>query len=769
MATLRGQAARQWIAQNPNRGFTDLRTGQVYGGQTQQTTPQRSGIENLILGLSKPFRQGAGIAQEFGYTINDLLNQARGDYEKVGERPEGGWLMSDEETQALREDPIKAGLKSGIGVASYGLGGAPKGGYTAATTIGRMGQAGLRNLPAGLAGGFGYSEEGDELGSTLKGGAIGFGTGALLQGASEIPEAIRNRGAKMQESATNKLDLIRQQDNELLNAQMKKISTLDDQIANTQKLSGAGIDDTYYRELLEQVNSGNIEGLDDILPYTTSTRKSMYMPSKEFDAIKAKITSEMADNFGATSADEIFNNWADLKAVKFQDKSRILSELGEQAVDSTSLRTGLKKIDKIVGQENVLSKALNDGLEEIFGKGITIDKIPKTATVSQVNAVRELADQLGGGAEKLLAADTSTQISGQLLNKVRDSARDISSGVEPLDNILDEITNLYKFDNIINEAPLVAEQTATRAAEQSARQMGLLGQRSAKEATRMSEKAASLAQRNQRYVNTLAQKRANAIQEFMELQNKLGIQNQFTVGLGGIMPVQTPNIPIGGDVRAPLAGIKQGVGQRMANLPQGVDRAVGLGSRIGQYAIPAVVGLGSTGIGQPSEQQYQQAYMPIQQAQQQSPFSRDELAQMVLNGQISASDANFLLKLYAPEEVEDQDLIMNVQDAISMLDQGGGVAGKVPTALGKAGEFFGAAGRGTDYRALISDIRTRIINQIAGTAQTPQEMKNLIDRLPKSTDEPAVAKRKLKVLLESLSRGSGATMQAESIADQYQY
>jgi hypothetical protein len=193
---------------------------------------------------------------------------------------------------------------------------------------------------------------------------------------------------------------------------------------------------------------------------------------------------------------------------------------------------------------------------------------------------------------------------------------------------------------------------------------------------------------------------------------------------------------------------------------------VGKGAQLGQRAIPAVGALGSLDMG-PSEQDYSQAYMPIQQQQSQMPFSQDQLAQMAMNGQLSAADANFLLKLYAPEEVKDQDLIMNVQDAIGMLEQGA-PAGKIPTAIGKVGQFFGAAGEGVDYRALISDIRTKIINQIAGTAQTSQEMKNLIDRLPKSTDEPAVAKRKLKVLLESLSRGSGMT-QDDSIADQYQY
>ena len=132
------------------------------------------------------------------------------------------------------------------------------------------------------------------------------------------------------------------------------------------------------------------------------------------------------------------------------------------------------------------------------------------------------------------------------------------------------------------------------------------------------------------------------------------------------------------------------------------------------------------------------------------------LAQAVLNGDISVSDANFLIELLGGgTEAESSSIGNTIQSAINMIDSyGGKVAGKGSTITGKIGEFFGSASEGTTYRALISDIRTQLIKEIAGTAQTAAEMRNLKDKLPQPTDEPAVAKVKLQTLLSSLGTSS---------------
>jgi len=198
MAVLRGQAARDWIAQNPNKGFTDMRSGQRYNvqAQPQQQEPERSKFMNLVLGLSKPFRQGAGIAGEFGGTIGDLIRMSQGGQAGGGMARElGNILLTEEEERKLQEDPLKVGLKSGAGVASYGigaggLGGAVKGGSAAA----RIGSAAKLGALGGGLGGFGYSEEGEELGGTLKGAALGGVIGAGLQGVGEGAAALKARG-----------------------------------------------------------------------------------------------------------------------------------------------------------------------------------------------------------------------------------------------------------------------------------------------------------------------------------------------------------------------------------------------------------------------------------------------------------------------------------------------------------------------------------------------------------------------------------------------
>ena len=177
MATrLTGEAARRWLAENPNAAYIDNRTGQT-------VARKQSGIEKFALGISQPFRAGVGVAQELGATIGDLSKMAKGDYKNVGKRQKKYALMSEEETKALQEDPLKIGLKSGAGVASFGLGG---GAGTGATVGKRILSGAAKSVPSGLLGGFGYSKSGEELKGALTGGALAGVIGGAAQGLREI-------------------------------------------------------------------------------------------------------------------------------------------------------------------------------------------------------------------------------------------------------------------------------------------------------------------------------------------------------------------------------------------------------------------------------------------------------------------------------------------------------------------------------------------------------------------------------------------------------
>lgn len=143
------------------------------------------------------------------------------------------------------------------------------------------------------------------------------------------------------------------------------------------------------------------------------------------------------------------------------------------------------------------------------------------------------------------------------------------------------------------------------------------------------------------------------------------------------------------------------------------------------------------------------------------------LAQAVLNGDISSTDASYITELLGGTTSENSGIQNTVQSAINMIDQyGSNVAGKGATITGKIGEFFGGASEGTTYRALISNIRTQLIKEIAGTNQTAAEMKNLRDKLPQPTDEPEVAKAKLQALNDSL--GTSTTSTSDSTSALYQ-
>jgi len=188
MAILKGEEARQWLAQNPNKAYTNLTTN-------QQVAREPGFLERLGLSISKPFRSALGVGQEFGNTIRDLSNVSRGDWSGfdsstgMGARPDKYALMSEEETEALQRDPVRSGLKSAAGVLSYAMPVGPAAG--ASSALGRIGTAGLKATLPGAMSSFALSEEGEELGDTLRGGALGFGTGAVLQGVGEVGRAIK--------------------------------------------------------------------------------------------------------------------------------------------------------------------------------------------------------------------------------------------------------------------------------------------------------------------------------------------------------------------------------------------------------------------------------------------------------------------------------------------------------------------------------------------------------------------------------------------------
>lgn len=180
MARLTGEAARRWLAENPNASYIDNRTG-------QKVQAQQNPLLKILLNITKPLRTVVPAGQELVRTIGDLGRTARG--EALSQAPETYFGMTPEESAEFTEDPLQRGVKAGVGLMSYGV---PVGAAKGVTGLKAVGQAAGKGAIAGGMGGLAYSEEGKELEDILKGAAFGGLVGGALQGVGEISKGIKN-------------------------------------------------------------------------------------------------------------------------------------------------------------------------------------------------------------------------------------------------------------------------------------------------------------------------------------------------------------------------------------------------------------------------------------------------------------------------------------------------------------------------------------------------------------------------------------------------
>lgn len=188
MARLTGEAARRWLAENPNASYIDNRTG-------QKVQAQQNPLLKILLNITKPLRTVVPAGQELVRTIGDLGRTARG--EALSQAPETYFGMTPEESAEFTEDPLQRGVKAGVGLMSYGV---PVGAAKGVTGLKAVGQAAGKGAIAGGMGGLAYSEEGKEFADILKGGVTGGLFAGALQGIGEVSKGIK--AAKI----SNKLD-----------------------------------------------------------------------------------------------------------------------------------------------------------------------------------------------------------------------------------------------------------------------------------------------------------------------------------------------------------------------------------------------------------------------------------------------------------------------------------------------------------------------------------------------------------------------------------
>lgn len=640
MAILRGEAARKWLEENKGKDYRDLNTGKIISGQ-------RSGVANLLLGMSKPFRMVGGLGQEAMMGLANAAARSRGQkqYYNKEDRPLSNVLLTGAETEEMREDPLLAAGKSAAGIASYFM---PVGAAAKAVGAGaKIGSAALRGAGAGALGGFGYSEKGEELGGALKGAALGGLLGGGLQAAGEIGTklATPKSGVAAGEYTVDDIAKFPESLKKNLRKQAKSAKLWDTTLGDTENLQ-------FFLAHRELAGSTARETAENIVK---EIERGKLLKKTGIGEI-----GQVGDDVFVT-AKQNFENAIDLSGLS--DKIRKTSDY--------------KIIDKYLS-----GKAGVTGAEEL-------DRI--------IMKWQDIGRKASGEVKDTIAAAAYTEGAKAL----RDSMRIIPKGAN-YDAGLKILDNLSS----VEKTGLVPK--------------GLKGTQSAGFHPPFSAGA-----------NVSASPVVEILDRTRAALGRTGERGLYSPTIGGALE------------RAPSL-LRKGV----------VPGIIGAGAQSGQEQVP----LGTQGI---AEQVAQPQYsFPDAIAEAYSYFPNASEAQII-------TVAKYLMDQKGGGDV-DSSTIANVQQAIDMIDQyGSSAAGKIPFITGKIGEFFGGASEGTTYRSLISDIRTKLIKQIAGTAQTPAEMKNLMDRLPQPTDEPAVARAKLQVLLNSLQGGGSMQPTEQQLSDQY--
>lgn len=643
MARLTGEAARRWLAENPNASYIDNRTG-------QKVQAQQNPLLKILLNITKPLRTVVPAGQELVRTIGDLGRTARG--EALSQAPETYFGMTPEESAEFTEDPLQSGIKAGVGLMSYGV---PVGAAKGVTGLKAVGQAVGKGAIAGGMGGLAYSEEGKELEDILKGAAFGGLVGGALQGIGEVSKGIK--ASKL----SNKLDDMA---DELQASALKK----DIGIAPTTK-QGKNI---LPKQISEKASSMGvkIKSPEDL--------KSFAQALYESNANVANQAAQQLDDLGRV---------IDITEIK----RPLLEQLAK--TKSPELQAPIQKvidsIDNATGGSNAISASDLLNLRREWGKLGNWNPFmdpAATTTAGAFEAAYMRANDLLDDAFK-----------GAGITGFKDANKAISLSIDAdnwAERAIANKSNRPLWNDMTQDAAIAATVFGGGGPGAVA---GAVGSKVA-----------------QRYAEPIAEKALRGV-------------SKVTSGLGALPQVLQPLVTAG------------------------------------QRAIPAMPGI-NQGISEGRQIQQPQQLQP-QMSQQDQGISAINLmlAQSVLNGQISATEANAVLSLLGmdqggatgkmTESQRDYQLAAEaMEQAYGVLEQAGG-AGKLATLGGNIAGFFGSTSASSEYRAALDTATAFLRKALIGSGQSEAELKNL--NLPKPTDEPKIAKQKIMTLIPLLRARAG--------------
>lgn len=220
--------------------------------------------------------------------------------------------------------------------------------------------------------------------------------------------------------------------------------------------------------------------------------------------------------------------------------------------------------------------------------------------------------------------------------------------------------------------------------------------------------------------------------------------------------------------------------QKGVSLPQGLPQVLQPLVTAGQRAIPAIPGI-NQGISEGRQiQQPQQLQPQISQQDQGISAINLMLAQGVLNGQISATEANAVLSLLGMDAKSTQSNLpktdtgrkaMVARDAAigayQLLQESPDVAGKTAGIENLLYGLTGAANQSTAYKSQIEALRSQMFNALGGSSLTPTEKEQYEKFLPKVTDSAARARQKIEQLVPMLEALMGASISSTETLEQY--
>lgn len=230
-----------------------------------------------------------------------------------------------------------------------------------------------------------------------------------------------------------------------------------------------------------------------------------------------------------------------------------------------------------------------------------------------------------------------------------------------------------------------------------------------------------------------------------------------------------------------------------AGIPQKLQAAAGKGLQtIGGLQLPQVsekvmstlgtAGIFGTRLGQAIgyEGNQQQPQQPIQSQmpQQDQGISAINLmlAQGVLNGQISATEANAVLSLLGMGGTSGQKLTekqklfksagQTAGEALSILESGQAKTGKIQGIGTAVGKFFGTQDPAqTDYLAKLDGARMAAISALSGANVPPSEYERMRNLIPEPGDEYNVAIQKLRAFQQVMDTYAQSYSGTESSGD----